>query len=218
MIEVAVITGAKAHDVRGFQQLFRSMEGITAYIQHIDDFAAASQADRDSYDAVLFFFMMPERPTDEGLPDYCGQPKTALESLGERGQGIIVLHHALLAYPGWEVWDRIVGIDDRTLESYQHDETLRIEVAEVDHPITRGLQDWVMVDETYQMADAGGESQILLTTRHERSMATLAWVRQYKTSRVFCLELGHDRQAWEDPNFRTVLRRGIIWSCSEGQR
>lgn len=217
MIDLAVITGAKAHDVRGFHQLFRSMGGITAYIQHIDDYASASQAEREAYHAVLFFFMMPGGPTDEELPGYCGKPKTALESLGETGQGIIVLHHALLAYPDWGVWDELVGIPDRTLSGYQHDETLEIRVVDRHHTITRGVEDWVMVDEIYQMANTAEDSQVLLQTSHEGSMETLAWVRQYKASRVFCLQLGHDRQAWEDPNFRTVLQRGIIWSCWEGK-
>ena len=75
---------------------------------------------------VLFFFMMLEGPTDEGLPGYCGQPKTAIEHLGQTGQGIVILHHALLAYPQWPVWREIVGIADRELSSYPWDPTLGI--------------------------------------------------------------------------------------------
>ena len=106
-LDVAVITGAKAHDVIHFHKLFGDLAGINSYIQHIDDFASTSENVRDSYDVVLFFFMMGGSPTDEGLPGYCGKPKSAIEHLGQTDQGIVVLHHALLAYPQWSVWDEI---------------------------------------------------------------------------------------------------------------
>ena len=213
MIDLAVITGGKAHDVIGFHKLFRNLDGINSYIQHIDDFASTPEDARDWYDVVLFFFMMQAGPSDEGLPGYCGQPKSAIEHLGQTGQGIVVLHHALLAYPQWSTWNEIVGIADRHLSTYQHDEKLRIQVVDHSHPITKGLADWVMVDETYLMANAAGDNHVLLKTDHQQSMETVAWVRRNKNNRVFCLQSGHDHQTWEDENFKTVLERGIVWSC-----
>lgn len=213
-IDVAVITGGKAHDVINFHKLFHSLQGINCYIQHIDDFASTPEKIRDLYDVVLFFFMMLAGPTDDGLPGYCGQPKTAIEHLVQTGQGIVILHHALLAYPQWPIWSEIVGIADRELSSYQHDETLQICISDEAHPITRGLSDWNMVDETYLMANAADDNKILLTVKHERSMETVAWTRQYMTNKVFCLQLGHDHQAWKNNNFKEVLRRGIEWSSN----
>jgi len=77
MIDVAVITGGKAHGVLGFHELFHSIARINSYIQHIDGFASSYEAVRECYDVVLFCFMMLEGPADEGLPGYCGQPKTS---------------------------------------------------------------------------------------------------------------------------------------------
>jgi type 1 glutamine amidotransferase len=189
------------------------LDGINAYIQHIDNFASSPEHVRDLYDAILFFFMMLEGPTDEGLPGYCGQPKSTLERLGKTGQGIVVLHHALLAYPEWSVWDEIVGVANRELSEYQHDEEIKIQVVNDKHPIVRGFSDWVMVDETYLMPDAGEGNQALLKTHHPRNMETVAWIRHYQASRVFCLQSGHDNQTWVDKNFQDVLRRGVLWSC-----
>ena len=121
-----------------------------------------------------------------------------------------ILHHALLAYPQWQVWTDIMGIANRKF-GYDHDQKLHVNVVHAEHPITNGLQSWDMIDETYSMADAGEGSKILLTTDHPKSMKTLGWARQYKKSRVFCCESGHDNQTWADPNFREVLRRGILW-------
>lgn len=212
-INVAVITGGKSYDVIGFSNLFRNLDGINSYIQHIDDFASAPEAIRDSYDVVLFFFMMLEGPTDEGVPGYCGKPKAAIEHLTQTSQGIVILHHALLAYPQWPLWNDMVGLSNRNLSSYKHDEKIQINVVDKNHPITMGLADWMIHDETYQMPDATGDNQPLLTTDHSQSMETIAWVHQHKNNKVFCFQLGHDRQAWEDKNFQVVLKRGIEWSC-----
>ncbi|MBD3182435.1 hypothetical protein GF312_09100, partial [Candidatus Poribacteria bacterium] len=103
-IKVAVVTGGHSYNVPGFHKLFRGLEGIDPYIQHIDDFSSSPEDVRDSYDVVLFYIMMSQGPTDEDLPWYSGKPKTAMEHLGETEQGIVILHHALLAYQEWPVW------------------------------------------------------------------------------------------------------------------
>ena len=216
-IKTAVITGGHAFDVLGFHTLFRGLAGVDAYIQHMDDFAASKEAVRDSYDVVLFYIFLQDSPTDD-RPWYEGKHKTALDHLGETKQGIVVMHHALLAYPQWPVWSEIVGIEDRSLDHYHHGQTVPVAVANAAHPITQGLRDWEMIDETYEMDDAGAGSEILLTTTHPKSMRTLAWTRTYKNARVFCLESGHDNQTYVNPGFQTVLARGIRWAARNSEK
>ncbi len=201
-VKVAVLTGGHAYDVPNFEKLFRSLDGIQATIQTMETFFALSAAERDAFDALLFYHMLMPTPT--------GPAKEALEHLGSTEQGLLVLHHALLAYPQWPVWTEIVGIADRKF-GYHHDQKLHINVTSVRHPITEGLKAWDMIDETYTMADAGQGSEILLTTDHPKSMKTIGWTRQHKKSRVFCFESGHDNQTWVSPDFREVLRRGLRW-------
>jgi type 1 glutamine amidotransferase len=208
----AVITGGHSFDVIDFHRLFRALEGVNAYIQHLDDFCSSPEEVRDSYDVVLFYGMPTETPSDDGQPGYAGKPRTALEHLGETGQGIVILHHGSLAYREWSVWSEIVGIQDRTF-GYHPNQTLHVEIANPQHPITTGLSAWDIVDEAYTMDDAGPGSEVLLTVDHPNCMKTIAWTRDHKNARVFCLQLGHDDQAWADPTFRTVLTRGIRWAA-----
>jgi hypothetical protein len=209
-IRTAVITGGHSFEVVPFHELFRSLPGVDAYIQHLDDFASSPQEVRDSYDALCFYFFPREGPTDEGQPWWAGKPKEVLEQIGQTKQGIVVLHHAILAYPGWPLWADLVDIENRDFD-YYHDEQVNVYPTPGEHPITEGLSAWTMIDETYDMADAGAGSEILLTTDHPRSMTTIAWTRTYGQARVFCNELGHDSQAWEHAHFRTVLERGLQW-------
>jgi len=210
-IKVAVITGGHSYDVPNFHGLFRGLpKTYDIYIQHMEDFASSPKEARQGYDVALFYIMMMDGPTDEGLPWYAGKPLTALSELGETGQGIFVLHHATLAYPQWGVWNDIVGIGDRTF-GYHIGERLRVEVTDPTHPITQGLQDWEMTDETYTMPDAGEDSEILLSVNHPRSMKHIAWTRRHRQSRALNVQSGHDNATWVDPHFRTVLERGIAW-------
>ena len=61
------------------------------------------------------------------------------------------------------------------------------------------------------MPDAGGDNHILITTDHPQSMRTLAWTRQFRQSRVFCLQGGDGERAWVNAQFRTLLAHGMRW-------
>ena len=203
-VKTAVITGGHSFEVIEFHELFRGLPGVDAYIQHLDDFASSPQEVRDGYDALCFYFFPRAGPADGS------QAKAALERIGQTEQGVVILHHALLAYPAWPLWQELVGVKSKEF-AYYHGEQVNLFVTSVTHPITAGLTAWTIIDETYDMADAGEGSEVLLITDHPKSMKTIAWTRTYGRARVFCNELGHDHQAWAHRNFRTVLERGIRW-------
>ena len=203
-ITAAVITGEHNFDVPGFQAAFRGMSDVDAYPQALENFVADQGGVRDEYDVLVFYNF--HRPA----PD--ARTAEALSTIGENQQGIVVLHHALLAFPEWPRWSQICGIDDRTF-GFHHDQQVPIQVADPTHPITAGLADWVLPDETYTMSSADKDSRILLTTDHTLSMRTLAWTRQFGKARVFCYQSGHDNATFVDRGFRTILHRGIRWAA-----
>ena len=210
-IKIAVITGGHPFDVQPFDQLFRSLPGIEAYIQHTDEFACEPAEVRDSYDALVFYSMLKDTPVDAG-PWYSGKPRSAFERLGETGQGIVMIHHALLAYPDWPLWDEIVGIQARLMRSYHPNERVKVEVADPLHPIVKGIASWEMIDETYVMPEATPDNHIFLTTQHPLCLKTVGWTRRYRQARVFCFQSGHGQVTYADPNFRAVLANGIRWT------
>jgi hypothetical protein len=214
-LKLAVVTGGHSYDVQAFRQLFRSFSDFDAYVQHMDDFCYSSPEERRSYDAVVFFIMLLEGPSDEGLPWYAGKPATMLKELGTSEQGIVLLHHALVAYPDSAPWDELVGYAGkrRVIDGYHHNQTFTVKPTSVSHPITRGLEPWELRDETYVFASPPPPNEILLTTDYEKSMQALAWTRSVGKSRVFCLQSGHDDASWSNPQFRLVLERGIRWSA-----
>ncbi|MDE0630963.1 MAG: ThuA domain-containing protein [Caldilineaceae bacterium] len=201
-IKVAVITGGHFFDVPGFHAIFRDMPQVDSYIQLEANWAADIGQALDTYDVFLFYNM------PRGLPEE--RPRRVLEKLGESGQGIFLLHHAILAYEQWPFWSDLVGISDRSF-GYDHEQELSVQIADPAHPITQGIEPWQMVDETYSMASAGEDSHHLLTTEHARSMRVLGWTRQFRNARVFCFQSGHDNLTYVDSNFRKTILRGIQW-------
>ena len=208
-IKLAVLTGGHCFDVPAFHAVFKSFTDIDSYIQTVGDFSMSTPEIRRSYDVVLFYHMLMDGPVDEGQWYESGQKK-AMEELLKGNQGLFVLHHAILAWPKWELWNQLVGIANRTFD-YHIGETVNIHVANPNHPITAGMKDFTMPDETYTMANAGPDSHVLLTTDHPKSMKTIAWTRQQESPRVFCLQSGHDAQTFVDENFRHIVQRGIRW-------
>ncbi len=210
-LRVAVITGGHGFEEAPFQELFRALPGIEATIQSMDAWASASTEARAASDVVVFYSMLMEGPADDGLPPHQGRPLSALGDLLRSGQGIVLLHHAILAYPTWTPWSDLVGIGDRRF-GYHFGGPVTTDVADATHPITSGLPpSWTLDDETYTMAEPAGEHvRVLLTTAHQPSMRAIAWTNLVGQTRVFCYQSGHGPGAYRDANFREVLRRGII--------
>ena len=228
-VTVAMITGHHPYDVINFQRMLRSFPDIDFYPQHLEDFAQDIQWAPGSwtppqYDVIAFYNYQQRTPSATG--DLFSEDirvewervdvKKVLEALGETGQGILMLHHALTAFPKWQYWLDICGMGDTT-KAYQPgpesrtDQKLLIEVVDPQHPVTKGMESWEMVDETYNLADTGEGSEVLLRTDHPESMSTIAWTRKHKDARVFSLQSGHDNQTFSDPNFRKVLSRAVHW-------
>ena len=210
-IKTAVITGAHPFDVPAFHAVFRAMPEIDFYPQHLEEFAADFGKRRQEYHVLLFFNFTQATPGSSSTAQD-RETKAALEKLGESDQGIFLLHHAILAFPHWQLWSDLVGIQDRRF-GWHMDHRTFIQVADSQHPITQGLNDWNMLDETYTMHEPAEDSQVILTTDDPQSMKSIAWTRRYKNAPVFCFQSGHDHLAYENPNFRQVISRGIHWAA-----
>ena len=223
-VKVAIVTGHHEYDVINFQRTLRSFPDIDFYPQHLEDFILDDEEARSQYDVIAFYNYQQRTPSAMGdqfskdirVEEELVDIKGPLEALGETGQGILILHHALTAFPTWPYWLDMCGMGDTT-KAHQPgpvsrtDQKLSIEVVDPHHPITRGMESWEMIDETYNFPDTGEGSEVLLRTDHPQSMSTIAWTRKHKDARVFCLQSGHDNQTLSNPNFRKILGRGIHW-------
>lgn len=204
-VKVAVITEWHPYDVMNFQRLWWRFEDIEAYPQAWDIFTR--DANRDAYDAVVYYNMsFPAPPEDDPRRRYLE------DRLGATAQGIVLLHHGILSYEHWPFWNEVSGTTDRSFRYFQ-DQELRCRVVDGGHPITRGVDEFTVVDESYAMAEPGPDNDVLVTAEHPNSMRAIAWTRAYRGSRVFCYQSGHDNTTWSNPTFQTLLHRGVLWAA-----
>lgn len=120
----------------------------------------------------------------------------------------------------------------------------RVEVADPDHPLTRGVEPFETTDELYLM-ELHGDLHVLLDTEFEgeatgfadekwpRGRHPVFYIKQHGDGAVLYNTLGHcrghydmqpfldwwpnvERCAWDLPVFHDLLRRGIDWCKDRG--
>ncbi len=215
-LKVLVITGGHGFEQEPFFNVFKTNPEIT-FTPAAHGKTGATAYERDdllTYNAVVLYDM-PKEITEA--------QKARFRSLFDKGVGLVVLHHALVAYQHWPDYERIIGgrypeADGKggvaTAEvGYQHDVDIPVVIVATNHPVTAGLQDFTIHDEIYWGFRVGSEVTPLLTTSHPKSGKPLAWCRTERKSRVVYLQLGHDHLAYENPGYRQLVAQSIHWAA-----
>jgi type 1 glutamine amidotransferase len=216
-IRVLVVTGGHDFEAEPFFALFDSIPDVEFERTSYPDAAGLLKPElANDYDVIVFY--------DMWVPGITPAQQESFVALLERGIGVVALHHTLAAHQQWPEYAKIIGgkyhLNDRVVggksvpkSGFLHDQDIAVDPAAGDHPITRGLKRFEIHDEAYNHYEVDPQATVLLTTEHPASDTELAWVKTYRHSRVFYLQLGHDRRAYEDPNYRLLVSRGIRWAA-----
>lgn len=217
-IRVLLTYGGHGFDQKAFFAMFDELPGVEYTKVSLPESADLLKPGLEKeYDVIVRYDMV-----GQFTPE---QRQAFVELLG-KGIGLVALHHNLGAHRGWDEYARIIGgkfafapweLDGKSQpkSTFAHGQEIAVSVADKDHPISQGLSDFTVHDETYGRYYTSPEAKVLLTTDHPKSDAELAWVLRYGNSRVFYLLLGHDNHAWKQPPYRKLLLRGIRWAAEE---
>jgi len=217
-LKVVVVTGGHGFEHDPFFKIFDEIKEIS-YVEalqkdHSELFEDISGWD---YDVVVFYNMGQEISPK--------RQKNFLKLL-DKGVGVVALHHTMCAYQNWPEYKNIIGTKyyqkDTTEEgvlhkqgSYKHDLDVAVHVADRKHPITQGMGDFQIHDETYKGCWQAPGNHVLLTTDHATSDQTIGWVGEYGNSKVCTIQLGHDSKAYENNNYRQLIKRAILWTAGK---
>ncbi len=157
--------------------------------------------------------------------------KQNLQDFIEGGKGVVVLHHAICDYNGWEWWYRdvvsakyqIKDAPGQPKSTFKHGQDLLVKPAMgprqappilTGGPAMSGLAMWEMhiVDETYKGLWFSPKIKVLLKTDDATSDGPVAWISPYDKSRVAVIQLGHDHLAHEHPAYRDLVKNAILWA------
>ncbi len=207
-IRALLVTGGHDHDVE-----FYSVFDDPAIQTLVDPHPAVFGGDlRKRTDVVVLYDMM--RSLDE-------KRRANLRNFVESGKGVVVLHHAIGDNVDWPWWyEEVVGGRylfekfEGKLSSYRHDEEQTISVS-LEHPITKGLGTFRILDETYKDIWISPKVNVLLRSDNPTSDGPVAWISPYAKSRVVYIQLGHDRHANLHPKYQQLVRNAIRWAAGK---
>ena len=215
-IRILLITGGHGFEPEGFFPLFRTNADLKVTEAEQPKAQAMFKSDKAAdYDVIVLYDLWQDI-SDETKTDFINRLK--------EGKGLVVLHHALCSYQKWPEYEKIIGgkynLDKTTVNgvekpasSYKHGMHFTIHVADPNHPITRGISDFEIDDETYKDFDVLSDSHPLLTTDEPTSTKTIAWTRTYQGARVVYIESGHDHTAYGNPNYQRLLKQALRWAA-----
>ena len=204
-IRAAVITGGHDHDA-AFYSIFGGIAELDAL--PVLTSAEAFKGDiRGKYDVVILYDFTRD------LPETARQN---LRAYVEAGGGVVVLHHALLDFNGWDWWtNEVVGGSyrlDRPSSGVKDGVTFDVKPAS-DHPILAGVGPFQVRDEAYNKLRINPGIRPLLTTDQPASDRVVAWLGPDERFRVVAIQLGHGRSIFAHPAYRILVRNAILWSA-----
>ncbi|MDR0749331.1 MAG: ThuA domain-containing protein [Tannerellaceae bacterium] len=212
---VLFITGGHEYDESAFDQLLAKLPITYDHVKHPDAHAALKAERIAPYDVILLYDM-PKEISEEAQGDFIA----ALAN----GKGLVALHHAFCSYDFWPEYVSIIGGRyhhypwkengaEKQPSTYKHGVTFDVKVADRNHPITKGIEDFSITDETYGGAELLPTVHPLLSTDEPTHLPLVCWTNEYRNARVTTLTLGHDRLAWENPSFIKILSQALCWAA-----
>jgi uncharacterized protein len=204
-LKVLLFTGGHDFHEESFYDMVFSLPGVQ--VDTISQPVANQSLLSDtvySYDAIVFYDMWQKITEAE---------KEAFVGLTGRGTGLVFLHHSLVSYQDWDLFTRVRGGKYREGHStYKHDIVMDVKIVDPGHPVTNGLEAFIIHDEGYGNIEILPGVTPLLSTNHPDCSEIIGWTNKFNNSRIVYLLLGHDNNAYADENFRTLVRNAIGWT------
>jgi len=218
-IRILVVTGGHSYDKTSFDEMLKGLGKNISY-QVIEFPAAFDQflpENRANYDVLVFYHMWQQITPEQ---------KKMLADCIRDGKPLVVLHHSICAFDEWPEYAHIVGGKyfhkptvlegkEYPASTYLHDLHFRIKISAKRHPVTRGVKDFDVYDETYKGFYVEPGVETLLTTDEKSSTPVIGWTKQYGKAQVVTLQSGHDTPTYRLASYRKLLRQSIEW-CYEG--
>ena len=167
------------------------------------DYSALSRPALDACQALVLYTTGRDR---------FGADPAAIRDWVREGGALVGIHNATDSFTDDADFVRLWGARFRTHPAQL---PIALEYVDTDHPITRGLAPFTVVDELYLFADFDpARVHLLAQTRSfdDDGPVPLCWTREEGDGRVFYLSLGHNPETLADPSWRALFQRGVRWA------
>ncbi len=166
------------------------------------------------YDVLVLHFKNYDPPKRDAAV------RANLERFAHEGGGLVLIHFACGAFEQWPGFVELAGrIWDKTKRPHDPRGPFTVEIADRDHPITQGLDDFQTDDELYTCLGGDEPIHVVATARSivDGKQYPMAFVHQAGKGRVFHTVLGHDVRAISTPGVVKMLRQACVWVAGDGR-
>jgi len=153
-------------------------------------------------------------------PSPPGALENLLKAVEEGGKGLVLVHFASGAFYDWGAekvdasFTRIAGrVWNPKFRAHDAHGTFTVNIADKEHPITKGLGDFDILDELYTCLDGEVPIHVLATavSKEDQKVYPMAFVLTPGKGRSFHCALGHDPRAFNAKALE-LFRRGALWT------
>lgn len=89
--------------------------------------------------------------------------------------------------------------------------TYQVDITDKDHPLTQGVEDFIVVSEKYYM-HVDPAVHVLATTNFDEVKMPVAWTKMYGAGKVYYNSLGHQANIVSMPQVLVLMKRGMLWA------
>lgn len=132
--------------------------------------------------------------------------------------GALFAQHGATVVPKPEPYAAYLDLLGTRFKGHPEYQDFQVRIAQPDHLITRGLEDFRVSDELYTHAPLAPDAQALVTAAWEGVAHPMAYVRRAGKGAVYYLALGHDAAAWDHPAFKQLVVNGMRWLLDQIRR
>jgi type 1 glutamine amidotransferase len=151
-------------------------------------------------------------PSDPRPPELIDAARAGIEAHLSAGGAILGVHSSAISLTTMPQWPAILGgrwVHGPSMHPPQSESTITLTPA--DHPITKGLTDFVIFDERYSYLEIQPDVTVLCEHTYDGLRHPLVWTRQADRSRVVYDGLGHDSASYDCQAHVELIRRAVRW-------
>ena len=202
-IRTLVVVGGQYHDEPGTRDELAA--AISAYCDAdatiTDDLTVLAEVSGSAVEVVVVY------TTGLGLDP---SQETSLLKFVAAGGGFVGLHGATTGFATNLRYQQMLG---SVFVRHPKFDDISVTIDDADHPITRGVSDFVVPDELYVLDGDVTKIHILATSHLGDLAQPTAYTKRYGDGRVYYLALGHDARSLRHDSFRRLLGQGISWAA-----
>jgi type 1 glutamine amidotransferase len=252
---ILIITRGHPFERDPFFEMIDSTGYPWSHVEHPAAQDLINSETQENYKALIFYDMpginFETAPPKPSFFDPSTKFKNNFIDLLKKGIGCVFIHHAIASWPNWEEYGNIVG--GRFLyqegivkgvkkpdSGYRHDVKYKV-MKDGEHPITKGIDDFDIIDELYlaeifeddinpilrsdyEFVDKNfysaaraleGEMFSNRDWSHQNGSNIVGWTKNYENSSIAYLQFGDGPSSYSNENFRKLIKQSINWVIKE---